>query len=129
MSRFGNSGTFIYAAGDSLTSGTELTLGPSQMPQFPFESYNVTDRVTYRSKGGKTWMYENYNLNGYRFTWSLLDESTRNSLRTIYLSKAILTFRSNNQNFGTFRFVENSWQDSEVLHELYDLSFTLEETT
>lgn len=129
MSRFGDSGTFIYASGDSLTSGTIVVLDSFQMPQYPFEGFSITDRVTYRSKGGKSWMYENYNLQGYKFNWSLMDEDKKNDLRTMYQAKPILTFRSNNTNFGTFRITEASWQDSEVGHELYDISFTLEETT
>jgi hypothetical protein len=129
MSRFGASGTFYYASGDTLTSLATIYLDAGQLPQYAFDNQTITDRVTYRSKSGKSWMYENYNLDAFTFKWSLLDESKRNSLRTMYDSKPILTFHSNGTCFGTFRFAEATWSDSEAAYELYDISFTLEETT
>ncbi len=129
MSRFGNTGTFFYSAGDALTAATTVYLDAGQMPQYPFENQTVTDRVTYRSKSGKAWMYENYNLDSFTFNWSLLDEPKRNALRTMYDSKPILSFSSNGTTFGTFRLADSTWSDKEAAYELYDVSFTLEETT
>lgn len=99
------------------------------MPQYPFENTTITDRVTYRSKSGKSWMYENYNLDSFTFRWSMLDQVAKTYLRLMYDSKAILTFNSNGNNFGTFRIADNTWKDEEVAFELFDLNFTVEETT
>lgn len=127
MSRFGNTGTFYYKTGDALTSPATVLLDPGQMPQYPFENTTVTDRITYRSKNGKSWMYENYNLDAFTFRWSLLDETKRNHLRTMYDAKPILSFISNGVTFGTFRIADASWRDEEVAFELFDITFTLEE--
>ncbi len=129
MSRFGDTGTFTYAVGDSFTSATTLVLNANQMPQYPFEGEPLTDRVTYRSKSGKAWSYQNYNLNRYTFNWSLLDESCRNSLKSMWNAQPIISFNSNGTNFGTFRFADGGWSDSEVINEFFDVNFTLEETT
>jgi hypothetical protein len=128
MSRFGATGTFIYAVGDSFSAATTLVLNESQMPQYPFEGESLSDRVTYRSKSGKAWSYQNYNLNVYTFNWSLLDETCRNSLKAMWDSHPIINFKSNGTNFGTFRFAEGSWKDSEVINEFFDVNFVLEET-
>jgi hypothetical protein len=98
------------------------------MPQYPFETGNITDRVTYRAKSGKAWSYQNYNLKAHTFNWSLLDESAKNSLKTMFDALPILTVTSNGTLFGTFRFADSSWQDNEVINEYYDVNFTLEET-
>jgi hypothetical protein len=127
MSRFSSSGTFFYAPGDVLTAATTVLLNAGQMPQYPFENTTITDRVTYRSKSGKSWMYENYNLDSYTFNWSLLDEPKKNALRAMYDSKGVLSFSSNGATFGTFRIADSSWSDSESAYELFDVSFTVEE--
>lgn len=130
MSRFVNSGTFIYAPAADNFSGalTTIVLDAGQMPQYPFGNHTVTDRVTYRSKSGKSWMYENYNLDAFTFKWSLLDEPMKNTLRTMYDSKGLVAFNSGTYGFGTFRIADSSWKDDEVGFELFDLEFTLEET-
>jgi hypothetical protein len=129
MSRFANSGTFRYApAADSFSGAlTTITLDAGQLPQYPFANQSITDRVTYRSKNGKSWMYENYNLDSFTFRWTLLDEPTKTSLRTMYDAKGLVNFCSGTNNFGTFRIANNTWKDEEVAFELYDLEFTLEE--
>lgn len=127
MSRFGNSGTFFHVPGDSLTGVSVLYLDAGQMPQYPFENKTITDRVTYRSKSGKSWMYENYNLDSYTFNWSLLDEPKKEALRLMYDEKGVLSFVSNGNTFGTFRIADDSWSDQEVAYGLFDLSFTVEE--
>lgn len=129
MSRFGTTGTFYYSSGDTLSSGTYIYLNNGQMPQYPFETEYVTDRVTYRSKGGKSWMYQNYNLQGYTFKWSLLDETMKNSLKTMANSLPILAFSSNGTTWGTFRIADNSWKDQEAAYELFDVEMRIEETT
>jgi hypothetical protein len=127
MSRFGNNGTFYFEPGDVLTGGLGLTLNAGQMPQYPFENTTITDRVSYRSKGGRVWQYENYNLDSFTFRWVMLDEDKKEQLRFMYDCMPILAFTSNGQDFGTFRIVDSSWKDEEVAYELYDLSFTVEE--
>lgn len=129
MSRFGNSGTFYYAPGDALTSATMIVLDEGQLPQYPFTSITVTDRVNYRSKSGKAWSYENYNLESFGFTFVLMDEPKARELRAMYDAKPIISFVSGGHTFGTFRFADTSWKDQETAFELYDISFTLEETT
>jgi hypothetical protein len=128
MSRFGDSGTFTYAVGDSFSGGTTLVLSAEQMPQFPFETETISDRVTYRSKSGKAWSYQNYNLLKYTFNWALLDEACRNSLKRMFDAQPIINFNSGGTNFGTFRFAENSWSDQEVIAAYFDVNFALEET-
>lgn len=126
MSRWGNTATFYYAAGDTLSSGTYIYLDASQMPQYPVACSSVTDRTSYRSKGGTLWAYQNYNLKQYEFNWSLLDEGCVGSLQRMYDSNPILTFSSNGTVLGTFR-IEGDYQSEEVQYELYDVSFTLVE--
>jgi len=130
MSRFLNSGTFVYAAAADDFSGalTTIYLDAGQMPQYPFETQTFTDRVTYRSKNGRSWMYENYNGEAYTFRWAMIDEPCRNSLKAMYDAKALVNFKSGTNSFGTFRISDNTWKDDEVSFELYDLSFTLEES-
>lgn len=129
MSRFNSSGTFLYAPAQDSFSGAlgTIYLDPSQMPQYPFSNYTFTDRTTYRSKSGKSWSYQNYNGDGFTFRWSMLDETCKNSLRTMYDSLPFFTFVSGTNTLGTFRMADSSWKDEEVAHELYDLSFTVEE--
>lgn len=128
MSRFGSTATFIYAPGDAITNATTLVLSQGQMPNYPFETSNVTDRTMYRSRSGRSFAYQNYNLRKYTFNWSMLDEGARGSLKTMYDANPLLTFNSNGTNWGTYRFANNSWEDQEVSFELYDLAFTIEET-
>ena len=113
MSRFSDWGTFFYAPAADNFAGVlySVYLDPSNMPQYPFQVQTVTDRVNYRSKSGKSWMYENYNLDSYTFRWSMMDELTRGSLKTMYDSKPLVNFCSGTNNFGTFRIAESSWKD------------------
>lgn len=129
MSRFNGTGTFFYAPAQDDFSGAffVLYLDASQMPQYPFENYTFTDRTTYRSKNGRSWSYENYNGDGFTFRWSMLDETCKGLLRTMYDSRPLVSFASGTNVFGTFRMVDNSWKDEEVAHEMYDLSLTFEE--
>lgn len=127
MSRFGSTATFYYAPGDSLTSGTTLVLSSDSMPSYPFETFTDSDRVTHRTKTGRKWIYENYNLSGYVFNFANLKESMRGSLRTMYNAKPLFTFNTNGSTWGTFRFGEDTWKDQEVAFELYDVSFRIEE--
>ena len=129
MSRFSSTGTFRYTLATDDFSGTigTIYLDPSQMPQYPFETNTFTDRVTYRSKNGRSWMYENYNGEAYTYRWSMLDETCRNQLKSMYDAKGLVNFKSGTFDFGTFRIADSTWKDEEVSHELFDLNFTLEE--
>jgi hypothetical protein len=104
-----------------------VTLSAGQMPQYPFANTTISDKVSYRSKGGKLWQYQNYSLDSFTFRWTMLDEAKKNTLRFMYDCLPILSFKSNGTDFGTFRITGDSWEDEEVAHELYDLSFTVEE--
>jgi len=97
------------------------------MPQYPFENTTISDKVSYRSKGGKLWQYQNYSLDSFTFRWTMLDETKKQGLRLMYDSLPILSFKSNGTDFGTFRIADSTWTDEEVAYELYDLSFTVEE--
>ena len=127
MSRFGTTGEFNYAFGDTLTSTTLIELGVQDMFQFPFETSRETDVVEYRSKSGKKYSYQNYNKDVHTFEWVNLRESKRNELFTMVNSPSIFNFESPpGTSWGTYRVQAGSWNDSEVTHELYDVSFTIE---
>lgn len=127
MSRFGSTATFYYATGDSLVSGTYLYLTPDSMPNYPFETMADTDRVVHRTKTGRKYSYQNYNLQAYQFNFSNLKNSTRGSLKRMYDARPIFTFNTNSTTWGTFRFGEDTWADAEAAFELFDLNFVIEE--
>jgi hypothetical protein len=127
MSRFGSTATFYYASGDVLSSGTYLYLTPANMPNYPFESFEDSDRQIHKTKTGRKYIYQNYSLQGYKFNFSNLNELTRGSLKRMYDARPIFNFTTNGSTWGTFRFAEESWQDSESAFELYDLNFGIEE--
>lgn len=125
MSRFGSTATFVYQSGDSITAGTTLVLMADSMPNYPFETFGDTDRVVHKTKTGRKYVYANYNLQGYRFNFSNLKESVRGSLKQMFDARPIFTFSTNGSTWGTFRFAEESWEDSEAAYELYDINFTI----
>lgn len=130
MSRFGQTGTFLYnmmADSVAVSGGTYIYLNAAQLPQYPFETSNVSDKTSYRAKSGRKWSYSNYNVRQYTFNWTMLDEGMRGSLKTMYDARPMLTFYSNGTNWGTYRLSDDSWSDSEAAFELYDLSFVIEE--
>lgn len=127
MSRFGSHATFFYQSGDVLSAGTYLYLTADSMPNYPFEASEDSDRVIHRAKTGRKYVYQNYNLQRYHFNFSNLKESTRGSLKTMFDSRPTFTFNTNGSMWGTFRFADNSWHDSESAYELYDLNFGIEE--
>lgn len=128
--RFGTDCVFNYTLGNDFSTGTTivtLLAQSGQMPQHPFETDSLTDRTSYRSKSGRKYVYQNYILNSYTFNWTLLDEASKNSLKTMYYSAPLISLNSAGTNWGTFRFSDDSWKDSESVFGLFDLSFTLEE--
>ena len=128
MSRFGTTGTFSYDTGDVFAAGTGVFLDVQDMFQFPFETTVEADNVSYRSKSGKTYQYQNYSNNVHTFNWVNLREVTRGSLFTMANSPSILTFKSPTDQavWGTYRIVPGSWSDSEITNERYDVSFSIE---
>ncbi len=128
MSRFGDSGTFFYRPGDAFSGtlgGTYLYLQSDDMPQYPFETINDTDRVELVSKTGKRWAYENYNLAGYKFVWANASQALRDQFKRMYDSNAVMTFNTNGTLWGTFRQSGAEWQDSEVGYDLFDFDLTI----
>lgn len=128
MNRFGDTGTFFYKPGDAFsgtTGGTYLYLSTDDMPQYPFESSNETDRKTYTAKTGRMWAYQNYNLAKYTFTWANCSQALRDQLKNMYDANAVITFNTDSVLWGTFRAADVPWQDSEAGYDLFDLSFTL----
>lgn len=133
MSRFNATGTFTYDTNSAGTvtsggGGTVVYLISSQMPQYPFKTFSVTDQTSYRSKGGNLWTYSNYSRRGYEFNWSMLDENMRGTLWDMYLQSPTFTFSSGANHFGTFRIEEGSFEEDEILHGLFDLSFRITPT-
>lgn len=125
MSRFGSTATFYYAPGDTLTAGTYLYLGANSMPNYPFETFEDTDRKMHRTKTGRKYIFQNYNKQGYTFNFSNLSEAVRGSMKVMYDSLPIFTFNTNGVTWGTFRFDEGGWSDQEIAYELYDLSISI----
>lgn len=127
MSRFGSTGHFYWDSGDTLLPGNSLLLDVQDMFQFPFETSQVTDAVSYRSINGRRYEYENYRKDMFTFNWVDLREITRNRLFEMVTSLPILSFSSPpSDSWGTFRVVPDSWSDSESSHERYNVSFTIE---
>lgn len=127
MSRFGNSADIFYQTnGSNWFAGTGITFDQSQMPQYPFEEYRVTDKQTYRNMNGDAYTYQNYNKAGYRFKWSYLDEAKANEIRLMIDSNPYIAFASDGTIWGTFIFAGDP-SITEVQFELYDIEFNLEE--
>lgn len=104
-----------------------MYLTADSMPNYPFETFEDSDRQIHKTKTGRKYLYENYNLQGYKFNFSNLKESTRNSLKQMFDARPLFTFNTNSTLWGTFRFDENSWQDAESAFELYDINFSISE--
>lgn len=126
--RFGTDATFYYVPGDTLgTNGTTLALLNQDMPNYPFEAYEINDRKSLLSRTGRKWVYQNYNLQGYKFNWSNASQLTRDELRAMWDSLPVFTFKSAGITWGTFRFSDDTWQDQEVGYDLFDVSLSIEE--
>jgi len=124
MSRFGSTAVFYYdAESDMLSGGTTITLEEQDMPQYPMEEFRDTDEEHYRSKSGQLFSTRNYNKRGFTFNWTDLSESKRNEIATMVDAMPILSFKSGGNDWGTFRVVTGSFEDSEALFELYNVSF------
>lgn len=131
MSRFGTAGLFYYAPGDTLASGTTVSLNVQDMPQFPVETKKLNDAESYRSIGGRKYEYLNWSKNEHTFNWVDLRGTMRDQLFTMVNSLPILTFLtptvSGYSTLGTFRAVPGSWNDSETSNDRFDVSFSIEE--
>jgi hypothetical protein len=129
VSNFGSTGSFRYSLGDEsiVSFGTLITLSEQDMPQYPWEETRITDQVTYRSKTGQVYSYQNYNKVAYFFNWSNLSETKRNELATMVNAIPLLTFISGGNLFGTFRVKMDSFSSSETSFGLYDVSFEVEQ--
>lgn len=126
MSRFGATGAFYYSAGTIGAGGTTITLTQSQMPQYPFSEYTITDKVDLRNMNGECYTYHNYTKTGYTFRWLMLDEPMTGSLRNMFTANPVLTFSSNGTLFGTF-FIKGQPSITETQFELYDIEMNVEE--
>lgn len=127
LSRFGNTATFYYCPnGTFIGSGTYIYLTKDNMPQFPFTSFNINDRNSFRSKNGLMYSYQNYSKNGYEMNFSLMSGTYRDKFRRMYNSNPIFTFNTNNTSWGTF-FFEEEISDELVAFDLYDINFKIVE--
>ena len=129
MSRFGTTGTFSYAPGDTLTGGTGIILEIEDMFQFPFDTSIISDSQVLRTKSGQRYEYENWFSQSYTFSFVGLQESKRDELFDMVNSLPIVAFSSPPTaagTWGTFRIPRESWFDSETSHERYDVSFVME---
>jgi len=130
MSRFASTGTFRYdAASDTFSGATAIILNEQDMPQYPFEEFRDTDEKQYRSKSGQIFSTRNYNKRGFTFNWTDLSESKKEQLATMADSMPILTFESGGTSFGELRMVPGSFESSEALFELYNVSFNVVENS
>lgn len=129
MPNFGSTGSFRYSLGEaSLVSyGTIINLAEQDMPQYPWEEKRITDQVTYRSKTGQLYSYQNYNKVSYFFNWSNLRETKRNEIATMVNAIPLVTFITGGNLFGTFRVKADTFSSSETSFGLYDLSFEVEQ--
>lgn len=127
MSRFGSTGTIYWDTGDDLSSPSTITLSEQDMPDYPMEDGEVSDRIMHRTLSGKAYEYENYNLKSYIFNWVNLRETKRDEIATMVKSLPIFSFNSGGNDFGTLRVVPNSFQSDESSFELYNISFEAEE--
>ena len=127
MARFGEYLQFFYTTGDTMSAATEFVLHSHEMPNYPVETFTDTDRQIHRTKTGRKYIYQNYNLQGYRFNFSNLNAASRGSLKAMFDARPIFTVTTNGSMWGTFRFSEDSWQDEEVAYNLFDLSLAFEE--
>ena len=127
MSRFGSSAIIKWNTGDTFTGALTISLASGQVPQYPFAQERITDEVQLRAKSGKLYSYRNYNKYGFSFEWTNLDEAKRDELANMADSLPIFQFSSGGNNFGTFRVTPGSFEDKEVMHEYFDISFDAEE--
>lgn len=131
MSRFLTDMDFFYQTnGSNWFAGTTIHCDISQMPQYPFEEFRISDKQTYRNLNGDAYSYQNYNKAGYRLRWSYLDEAKANEFRLMFDSSPYIAFSGNvgtSGIFGTF-ILTGEPKITEVQFELYDIDFTLEET-
>ncbi len=123
---FGSTLVFNYGQGDTF-SGTTLTLYADQMPAYPFELSSINDRVSYRTKSGRKFSYENYNVDSFTFTWNLIDSQTRDALKQMHDALPGITISSGGTSYGLFRLADKAWEDSMSAFGLYDLSMTFEQ--
>ncbi len=129
MSRFTNEMDFFYQNnGSNFFAGTQIHCNVSQMPQYPFEEFRVSDKQTYRNLNGDAYTYQNYTKAGYRLRWSYLDEAKANEFRLMFDSNPYMVFSGNTASghFGTCMIVGEP-KITEVQFELYDIDFTVEE--
>ncbi len=93
MSRFLDDMDFFYQTnGSNWFAGTQIHCDISQMPQYPFEEFRISDKQTYRNLNGEAYTYQNYNKAGYRLRWSYLDEAKANEFRLMLDANPYITF-------------------------------------
>jgi hypothetical protein len=128
MSRFGTDGTFYYDPAGTLgtSGGTTVLLSQSQMPQYPFEEFRISDKTSYRDLAGNLTSFNNYIKVGYVFRWSQLDEAMAGTLRRMFDANPAINFKSGGTNFGTF-FLKDFPTITESQFELYDIELEIEE--
>lgn len=128
-SRFGNSGFFLYEPAGTVTvgNGTFVFLDQSQMPQYPFEEYRISDVTSKRNLNGQLFTYRNYNKQGFVFRWDYLDDACAGELRNMFDANPTFVFSGDGVTyFGTFRLAEQpSITESQYL--LFDIEMRAEE--
>jgi hypothetical protein len=127
MARFGTDGYFSYTNDPTtFVGGTTFALDASQMPEYPFEEYRITDKTTVRNLNGDAYTYQNYAKNGYLFRWSLLDEAKVNDIKRMVAANPILIWSTNGTIWGTY-LINGNPKFEEVQFEMYTVELDLQE--
>jgi hypothetical protein len=129
MSRFGGTSRFYYDPSATLgASGTTISLNQSQMPQYPFSEYRITDKVDLRNLNGDLTSFRNYNKAGYFFNWSFLDEPCAIEIKRMIDADPWVVYYPDGGTtvLGTFKINSNP-RIEEAQFELYNLQIDLQE--
>jgi len=123
MSRFGSTAQFKWNTGDTFTGANTVDLDEQDMPQYPMEEGRESDAERYVTKSGREYLTKNYDKRILFFNWTDLSETKRGELRTMADGYPLFNFNSGGTNWGTYRMAPDSWEDSEALFELFEVSF------
>ncbi len=129
MSRFGNQSFFYYEPGTALAGGvgTYVFLDQSQMPNYPFSEYRISDRIDLRNLNGDLTSFKNYIKAGYILNWTYLDEVCANQLKQMVDADPWIVYWPDSITpLGTFK-LSGDPSFEEVQFESYNVEMDLQE--
>lgn len=127
MSRFDSTMDIFYQTnGSNWGAATQINFDASQMPQYPFQEFRISDKVTLRNLNGDAWTFQNYNKAGYRFRWTYLDETKANQIRLMFDANPYIAVFSGTTFFGTC-ILRGDPTITETQFELYDVEMEIQE--